>query len=61
MSYEPRLDKVAKRLRELVLPGDLVITLGAGNIGNVGDAFLALASKSKSKSKRTHARAGRAS
>ncbi len=57
VSYEPRLDRVPKRLRELVLPGDLVITLGAGDIGKVGDAFLALASKRK----RTQVRVGRAS
>ena len=45
VSYEPRLDRVPARLKALVLPGDLVITLGAGDIWKVGDAFLALASK----------------
>lgn len=45
VSYEPRLDRVANRLKELVLPGDLVITLGAGDIWKVGEAFLAMASK----------------
>jgi UDP-N-acetylmuramate--alanine ligase len=48
VSYEPRLDKIAGRLRELVLPGDLVITLGAGDVWKAGDAFLALASKASS-------------
>jgi UDP-N-acetylmuramate--alanine ligase len=45
VSYEPRLERIAQRLRNLVLPGDLVITLGAGDIWKVGDAFLALAAK----------------
>jgi UDP-N-acetylmuramate--alanine ligase len=45
VSYEPRLDRVAGRLKELALPGDLVITLGAGDIWKVGEAYLALASK----------------
>jgi UDP-N-acetylmuramate--alanine ligase len=57
VSYEPRLDRIANRLRELVLPGDIVITLGAGDIGKVGDAFLALASKRK----RARDRVGRTS
>jgi UDP-N-acetylmuramate--alanine ligase len=45
VSYEPRLDRVPGRLKEVVLPGDLVITLGAGDIWKAGEAFLALASK----------------
>ncbi len=45
VSYEPRLDRVPHRLKELVVPGDLVITLGAGDIWKAGEAFLALASK----------------
>jgi UDP-N-acetylmuramate--alanine ligase len=56
VSYEPRLDRIPKRLKDLVLPGDLVITLGAGDIGKVGDAFLALASSAGS----SQARARRA-
>jgi UDP-N-acetylmuramate--alanine ligase len=48
VSYEPRLDKIPNRLKALVLPGDLVITLGAGDIWKVGDAFLALAAKTRS-------------
>ena len=47
VSYEPRLDRIPLRLKELVLPGDLVITLGAGDIWKAGEAFLALASKTK--------------
>jgi UDP-N-acetylmuramate--alanine ligase len=45
VSYEPRLERIPNRLKDLVLPGDLVITLGAGDIWKVGEAFLALASK----------------
>jgi UDP-N-acetylmuramate--alanine ligase len=56
VSYEPRLDRIPGRLKELVLPGDLVITLGAGDVFKVGDAFLALASKGRT----ARARAGRA-
>jgi len=47
VSYEPRLDRVAGRLKALVLPGDLVITLGAGDVWKVGESFLALAAKSR--------------
>ena len=47
VSYEPRLDRIPSRLKDLVLPGDLVITLGAGDIWKVGDAFLALAAKAR--------------
>ena len=45
VAYEPRLDKIPGRLKESVLPGDLVITLGAGDVFKVGDAFLTLGSK----------------
>jgi len=48
VSYEPRLDRIPGRLKGLVLPGDLVMTLGAGDIWKVGDAFLALAAKAGS-------------
>jgi UDP-N-acetylmuramate--alanine ligase len=37
----PRLDAVAGAVAELAEPGDLVITLGAGSIGTVGDRILA--------------------
>jgi UDP-N-acetylmuramate--alanine ligase len=45
--YEPRLERIAGRLKQLVLPGDLVITLGAGDVWKVGEAFLALAGKTR--------------
>ena len=45
--YEPRLERIAGRLKQLVLPGDLVITLGAGDVWKVGEAFLALAAKTR--------------
>jgi UDP-N-acetylmuramate--alanine ligase len=45
VTYEPRLDRIPARLKELVLPGDLVITLGAGDVFKAGDAFLASATK----------------
>jgi len=57
VSYEPRLERVPNRLKELVLPGDLVITLGAGDIWKAGEAFLALASKASPR--RTRARRAR--
>jgi UDP-N-acetylmuramate--alanine ligase len=46
VSYEPRDGDIAGRLRDEVRPGDLVITLGAGDVGKVGDALIALASPS---------------
>ena len=55
VSYEPRLDKIPGRLKEMVLPGDLVITFGAGDVFKVGEAFLALGQSARSRS-----RAGRA-
>jgi len=57
VSYEPRLERVPNRLKELVLPGDLVITLGAGDIWKAGEAFLALTSKASPR--RTRARRAR--
>jgi UDP-N-acetylmuramate--alanine ligase len=56
VSYEPRSERIPNRLKGLVLPGDLVITLGAGDIWKVGEAFLALAAKAGS----SQARARRA-
>ena len=35
------LDEATRALRDLVRPGDLVLTLGAGDVWKVGDAFLA--------------------
>jgi len=51
--YEPRLERIASRLKQLVLPGDLVITLGAGDVWKVGEAFLALAAKTRAPKART--------
>jgi UDP-N-acetylmuramate--alanine ligase len=51
VSYEPRLDRIPARLKEMVLPGDLVITLGAGDVFKVGDAFLALAPSARSRAR----------
>ena len=39
--YTPDREAVLAQLREAVQPGDLVITLGAGNIWQVGEEFLA--------------------
>ncbi len=38
--YEPKLKEIPRILREIVRPGDLVITLGAGDVWKVGDAFI---------------------
>jgi UDP-N-acetylmuramate--alanine ligase len=54
VSYEPRLDRLPHRLKQLVLPGDLVITLGAGDIWKAGEAFLEM--DSKASPRRTRAR-----
>jgi UDP-N-acetylmuramate--alanine ligase len=58
VTYEPQLGRIANRLKELVLPGDLIITLGAGDIWKVGEAFLALASKPRAARARAGAGAG---
>jgi len=42
---EPNLAKVPARLKALVRPGDLVVTLGAGDVWKAGDAFLSLAAR----------------
>jgi len=49
VSYEPRLEKIAGRLKDLALPGDLIVTLGAGDVWKVGEAFLALGARGKAK------------
>lgn len=41
LHYCPTLDDALKRLQELATPGDVVITLGAGNIWQVGESLLA--------------------
>ena len=38
--YLPSLDAVTERLRELALPGDIILTMGAGDIWKVGEALL---------------------
>jgi UDP-N-acetylmuramate--alanine ligase len=38
--YEPRLSEIAKRLRPSIATGDVVLTLGAGDVWKVGDALL---------------------
>jgi UDP-N-acetylmuramate--alanine ligase len=55
--FEPRLDRVPHRLRQIVRPGDLVVTLGAGDVWKAGEAFLALQTTAKDASK-TRRRAG---
>ena len=39
--YEPKLAAIPKLLTAVVRPGDLVITLGAGDVWKVGDALVA--------------------
>jgi UDP-N-acetylmuramate--alanine ligase len=41
--YLPRLGSVVDYLRRVTVPGDLVLTLGAGDIHRVGERFLAAA------------------
>ena len=38
--YERRLSEIAKRLRPSIVPGDVVLTLGAGDVWKVGEALL---------------------
>jgi UDP-N-acetylmuramate--alanine ligase len=38
--HEPRLLEIARRLRPSIVPGDVVLTLGAGDVWKVGDALL---------------------
>lgn len=42
VSYIAKIEDVAKTLQHTTKPGDLVITMGAGNITSVGVSFLAL-------------------
>jgi UDP-N-acetylmuramate--alanine ligase len=42
VEHEEDLSKVPARLAECVRPGDLVLTLGAGNVFKVAEAFVAL-------------------
>ncbi|MCX7822169.1 MAG: UDP-N-acetylmuramate--L-alanine ligase [Syntrophobacterales bacterium] len=38
--YTPELEKALQKLKEIVLPGDVVLTLGAGNVWTVGEKLL---------------------
>jgi UDP-N-acetylmuramate--alanine ligase len=38
--YERRLTEIARRLRPSIVPGDVVLTLGAGDVWKVGDALV---------------------
>ena len=38
--YEPHRDAMLRSLREEVMPGDLLLTLGAGNVWKIGEEFL---------------------
>jgi UDP-N-acetylmuramate--alanine ligase len=38
--YEPKLRDVPKRVREVIQPGDLVLTLGAGDVWKAGEALV---------------------
>ena len=40
VEYVPRLEDIAPRLEELLEPGDLVLTLGAGDVREVGEELL---------------------
>ena len=42
VEHEADLSRVPARLAECVRPGDLVLTLGAGNVWKVAEAFVAL-------------------
>jgi len=37
--YEPELDNLSDRLDKIVQPGDLIITIGAGNIWRYCDSY----------------------
>jgi UDP-N-acetylmuramate--alanine ligase len=43
VAYLPRLGSIVDYLRLVTVPGDLVLTLGAGDIHRVGERFLAAA------------------
>ena len=40
VTWEPKLKEIPKRLRRLIQPGDIVLTLGAGDVWKVGDALI---------------------
>jgi UDP-N-acetylmuramate--alanine ligase len=45
--YVPDLDDVIEKLDQIVQPGDLVITLGAGNIWRYSEKYIQHLSKAK--------------
>jgi UDP-N-acetylmuramate--alanine ligase len=45
VTYAPKAAAIPKLLRAAVAPGDLVITLGAGDVWKVGEALIALGAK----------------
>jgi UDP-N-acetylmuramate--alanine ligase len=55
VEFVPRLADVPKALRAAVRPGDLVLTLGAGDVWKAGEAFLAM---DESRARRTRAGSG---
>ena len=40
VEYQPSAEAVISRLNEIAQPGDLVLTLGAGSVWQVGEKFL---------------------
>jgi UDP-N-acetylmuramate--alanine ligase len=40
VEYEPRLERVPDILRQRIQPGDIVLTLGAGDVWKVGEALV---------------------
>ena len=47
VTFEPVLSKIPELLRGILLEGDLVLTLGAGNVWKVGDELIRLSSGPK--------------
>jgi len=45
VTFAPQVKEIPKLLRQSVQPGDIVLTLGAGDVWKVGEAFLRLASR----------------
>jgi UDP-N-acetylmuramate-alanine ligase len=41
LAYQPALDDAARYLATRIRPGDLVLTVGAGDVRRVGDMLLA--------------------
>jgi UDP-N-acetylmuramate--alanine ligase len=38
--YEPNLDRVGERVRAIMRPGDVVLTLGAGDVWKIGEQLV---------------------